>query len=336
MMLAGILAISIIVSEGPKFVAADAPSGAEFTLHRVVGNGEASHPVFSTVSRKGDTLSLVPTFPLSPGETYEARISVDGDVKERFEYRFQESSRPPPKLVRVLPDTGKVPANLLKFYLEFDQPVREGRTIFDQIHIVDEDGRKVYSPWRRQELWSEDGKRLTLWIHPGRIKQGVNLRQQLGPVLVPGKKYELLLDASIQSPEGKKLGKTVRHPFVATADNRSKLDILRWNIKPPVSGEGTLVIETDRALDPFLVERHLRIFHDDEQLDTSVKWSQSQTKFIFSSPQPWQAGSYRMEVDEYLEDLAGNTAVRVFDTDLELPTEEASPLARDFVISKQR
>jgi len=40
---------------------------------------------------------------------------------------------------------------------------------------------------------SGDAKRLSLWIHPGRIKNGVNLREELGPVLEPNRKYTLVL-----------------------------------------------------------------------------------------------------------------------------------------------
>ena len=45
----------------------------------------------------------------------------------------------------------------------------------------DDDG-----PFRETELWSEDGRRLTLWLHPGRQKTGVNLNTEIGPVLDPG------------------------------------------------------------------------------------------------------------------------------------------------------
>ena len=56
-------------------------------------------------------------------------------------------------------------------------------------------GIPVEEPFRETELWSDDGKRLTLWLHPGRQKTGVNLNMDLGPVLEPRRRYALEIAA---------------------------------------------------------------------------------------------------------------------------------------------
>ena len=65
------------------------------------------------------------------------------------------------------------------------------------LEILDEQGTLVEDPWRRTELWTADARRLSLWIHPGRIKNGVNLREELGPVLEPNKTYKLIIRAEV-------------------------------------------------------------------------------------------------------------------------------------------
>jgi hypothetical protein len=59
------------------------------------------------------------------------------------------------------------------------------------------DGKDIPDPWRRTELWNEDATRLTLWIHPGRVKEGVNLREEFGAVLDPERKTYYLYGSSV-------------------------------------------------------------------------------------------------------------------------------------------
>ena len=46
--------------------------------------------------------------------------------------------------------------------------------------------------------------------------------------------------------------------------------------------------------------------------------------------EPWQATEHTVRIDELLEDLAGNTPVRVFDTDLDKPTGPKAKLTLPF------
>ncbi len=345
--------VTVVDTKSPgevKFVVSEAPLGAELTLHRTTAAGSGNLPVFASVLYQGDTLTLTPTYSLSPGETYEARVTTsDGKISERKFYHHPAPEAAAPRVIRVLPDTGKVPANLLKFYLEFDQPMREGIEIFDKIHLIDlATHTEVDSPWRRQELWSPNGKRLTLWIHPGRIKQGVNLRTELGPVLFPDRKYELILDETIQTPDGRKLEKSFRHTFETTAEDRTLLDMSSWEILAPQTPRSPLVINTKKALDPWLATRHMVILHHGKEIPTTMTWDLSQTRFELISeqsnrvqsatqqgtiPSSWISGDYSIRIDEFLEDLAGNTALRVFDTDLSKDTPPKNPtLERDFTI----
>jgi hypothetical protein len=223
---------------------------------------------------------------------------------------------------RVLPNAAEVPANLLKFYVFFSAPVRQTDRIFDQMHLRGEDGKEVYDPWRRFHQWSDDGKRLTLWIHPGRIKQGVNLREEFGPVLAPGHKYKLVIDRTIEDLPGNELARPFEREFTATAELHERVDMNRWSLRAVV-GSHVLRFTTDRPMDGLLMQRFLRVR---DAVGNEVKGRLifgAQTCYEFHAEQPWRAETYTLESHELLEDLAGNTPVRVFDTDLTKP--EASP-----------
>jgi hypothetical protein len=89
-----------------------------------------------------------------------------------------------PSITAIHPGTDRLPANHLKFYLHFSQPMQQG--VFQRhCALLDQNGKPVVEPFRETELWSADRKRLTLWLHPGRQKTGVNLNDEFGPVLQP-------------------------------------------------------------------------------------------------------------------------------------------------------
>src|SRR5262249_6927483 len=145
--------------------------------------------------RRQGLLVFVPRYPLVPGRHYRASFRPDEGRALTVEYRVPPRPATPPAVVdRVYPTASELPANQLKFYIHFSRPMRETRDICNHFHLSGRDGEPVPDPWRRTELWSADGKRLTLWIHPGRIKQGVNLREEFEPVLSPGREYTLVID----------------------------------------------------------------------------------------------------------------------------------------------
>jgi len=312
--------------------AAAAPEGARLSLHLLEESGETGPAVFAEVEGAGDRLVLRPSIRLSPGEEYRALLrDREGAIIAQARYAVPGTKGAAPRVVEILPSCEAVPANLLKFYLTFDRPMREGREFFDQVEIVDEAGRVVAAPWRRQELWSVDSRRLTLWIHPGRVKQGVNLREEMGPVLEPGRKYELRLSSAIRDADGHRLGGDgFTRSFRTTAEVRRPIDVDLWRLDPPsVATRAPLVITTDRALDPHLFTRHVRIVREGKTIGRGdVEWDSEQQRFSWTPVEEWVAGEYILEAGEFLEDLAGNTPVRAFDTDLLAEPEESSSTSR--------
>jgi len=313
-------------------VATGAPAGSRLSLHRFIGETPGDE-MFSRIERGGNILRLTPTFSLSPDERYLLRlISKEGKILATRKVQIPGADKKRPKVLSVLPACRTVPANLLKFYIEFDQPMREGKSVFDHIAILDDQKKAVKSPWRRQEIWSEDTKRLTLWIHPGRVKQGVNLREELGPVLQRGKKYTLVISKDLQSQAGNNPVNDYRIGFETSEEHRQKIHPEKWKLRLPKTGSmASLEIQTLRALDPYLVRRHVEIFGlAGTKIETTLAWDKEQETFLFTPIEKWQSGNFRIEISKYLEDLAGNTPVRVFDTDLKAAKEVPAALELKF------
>ena len=195
--------------------------------------------------------------------------------------------------------------------------MRQGRDIFEHIQLVDDLGNVVPDPWRRTELWNVTGDRLTLWIHPGRIKQGVNLRDDYGPVLIPNRRYRLVVTARLRDLAGVPLAKPYVKEFLAAAEDHERPDVRRWQLNAVRNGtRDPLVAVLDEPLDRALLLRLVTVTQGAVRIAGSVSTADAETRWTFTPGQPWPDSQVMLKVSDRLEDLAGNTPARVFDTDL--------------------
>tara|TARA_R110002096_G_scaffold403766_4_gene601373 strand:- start:8212 stop:9258 length:1047 start_codon:yes stop_codon:yes gene_type:complete len=295
---------------------------ANLSIHRVEPKTEElGPPIFAEVKSEANRLRLKPRISLSGGAEYRAVLQLSNGKRIEAAYKVPRVEGTVPQVTRIEPGSGVVPANLLKFYVYFDQPMREGRAIFDHFHLVDDAGMEIEAPWRRQEIWDHEVKRLTLLIHPGRIKQGVNLREELGPVLKPGSQYRLVIDPDLRSARGVELGKLVTHEFATGPEIYQILDPATWELVVP--GTGTtepLSVRTDRPVDHAMAQWQLNVLSEDHApIRTTVVVNPQSGVIELVPADPWREADYFLEIGEWLEDLAGNTRLRVFDTDLSQP-----------------
>lgn len=285
--------------------------------------------------RRAGEVEFVPRYPLSPGQRYRARLT--GPAPAVAEYRVPDRpAREAATVEAIYPSADRLPANLLKFYIHFSRPMREGEAIFDRIRLVDDRGRAVGDPWRRVDLWTPDARRLTLYINPGRIKRGVNLREEFGPVLEPGRAYTLVLGAEIEDAQGQPLGRAVEKRFTAIAEDRERPSLESWKLEVPTAGsEKPLIVTFPESMDRWLVPKYLRVQDSEGRVlagksDVGIE----ERSWIFAPERPWAAGAYTLKADPFLEDLAGNTPARRFEEDAKAPTPQVSATARSFWIPK--
>jgi hypothetical protein len=246
-----------------------------------------------------------------------------------------------PRLDAIYPSGDTVPANHLKFYLHFSAPMREG-VFLEHCRLLDAGGKAVAEPFRETELWSEDHRRLTLWLHPGRQKTGVNLNEELGPVLQPGQSYTLVVSGAWPTADGTPLGAETKKTFRTTprviaqidpfsdqpatcCTQSSRLSLLtalkpatRWQIRPPASGTSApLEVHFPYPLDHALLLRCLRVVDDsDAAVAGSVATADNERTWRFTPTSAWRLAPYRVLVASILEDLAGNSLARPFEVDL--------------------
>ena len=315
--------------------AVDEALGRELlTLSLVEDDGRAATlPLFGSYSVRDGRLIFEPRFGLVRGSRYRAAAVSNQPGAATVDYVVPPvEAAPPTTVVDVKPVDDRVPANLLKFYIRFSRPMREGREVLERIRLFEVGGSELVAPWRDIELWNHDATRLTLFIHPGRIKQGVNLRDDFGPVLAPGKTYELVVGADLRDARGVELGKPWTKRFTAGEEVRSKIEVAKWRLSEVRKGtRDELVVDFDRPLDAALAERclHLRDSAGGD-LDGVWKVADDVRRATFTPRSSWRAEGFFVAVDPELEDRSGNTPTLVFDNDLEVVDVLPPVLMREF------
>ena len=338
---AAAVTIQFVPLEKPErvnVIASNAPPGSVLTLHLAGRKKEIAPPMFAKVVRSGDDLVLTPSFDLVAGNDYDARLRRPGaSTIQKRHHVPNPKIRRVPKILTIYPRAELVPANLLKFYLYFSEPMREGREIFDLIRLEDATGKAVHSPWRRQELWSDDARRLTLWIHPGRIKRGVNLREAFGPVLHPNAHYTLVIDSKMRSAAGVSLGSDHRLGFRTGPEDRERPKPKKWSIETAKANtRHPIRISAPDSLDHALLRRHQWIeTAGGQRVAGTFRIEKGEHAWWFQPRTPWKAGSHSLHVDQWLEDLAGNTPTRKFERDVNDPEPSQDVTKVGFVIRQR-
>lgn len=264
--------------------------------------------LFGSYSVDDGQLTFRPRYPLSPGVTYIANLK--GATIGRVS--IPKPAAQPTHVAAIYPSTPILPDNQLKLYLLFSAPMQGGEEIFSHIHLVDSSGKPAYLPFVSQELWNRDYTRLTLIFDPGRIKRGVKPNVDMGPVLVEGKHYTLIVDRDLKDGNGNPLAEEFRHDFAAGPAERRPVDPKAWKIYGAVAHSKTaLIIKFDRPMDYALLADSFQI----PGVAGKVTVASNETAWMFEPDQFWNVGEYKIVISTTLEDQAGNRIGRPFDVD---------------------
>ena len=289
-----------------------------------VFRGEAATPLFGSVSKENDSVRFTPSLPLVTGESYRVEFqSIDGTWStQRLRVELPDAVAPSVRIAPALPTD--LPANALKIYLHFSHPMEQG-VFLDRITLHRQDGRVVSGAFRETELWSPDGRRLTLWLHPGRQKNGVNLNVDEGPVLREGERHTLKIAASWRSAAGVPLGKETAIPVTATAPDHDCPNPRCWKLIAPQAGtRAALKLTFDEPLDPAMLRTALTIQKGTQSVSGAVQVAADAKAWSFTPFGAWQPGPHTIQIDPLLEDLAGNNLQHPFEVDRDLSPKPAA------------
>src|SRR5262249_16285899 len=135
------------------------------------------------------------------------------------EFSIPKSSASPTTVIQqIYPTANKLPENQFRFYIHFSAPMSRGEA-YQHIQLLTAAGKPVEQAFLElnEELWDPEMRRLTLLFHPGRVKKGLQPREELGPILEEGKSYTLVIDSKWTDAKGNPLKESFRKAFKVTA-----------------------------------------------------------------------------------------------------------------------
>lgn len=284
-------------------------------------------PIYGDYSLATDGLVFQPGFPLKAGLTYRAEFLpvhlprvFSGESRKQQLFSWPRSSAGPTATVTAVYPSGQVlPENLLKFYLHFSQPMSRGEA-YQRIHLLDPSGKPVSFPFLElaEELWDPQGTRFTLLFDPGRIKRGLKPREEVGPALIEGGSYTLVIDKDWQDASGQPLKAAFQKKFrVAPPDDRQP-DPQRWEMTAPAAAtQQALLVLFDEPLDHAMLQRVLGVVDPaGKSVPGRVQVDKQERRWSFYPAPAWQVGTYQLLVKSELEDRSGNSIGRPFEVDL--------------------
>ncbi|MFP6765537.1 MAG: hypothetical protein VB858_18055 [Planctomycetaceae bacterium] len=169
-----------------------------------------------------------------------------------------------------------------------------------------------------------------MWIHPGGIKQGVNLREEFGPVLQPQQKYQLVITQAVRGAAGRPLSQRYVKPFTTASADHTRPGPSRWKLDVPSSGTRDLLpIRFEKPLDQVLLQKMLKVQSGHRGVSGTIRFSAGGTMWSFIPQAVRDSPTCPLHVDGNLEDFAGNTLRRVFNTDLTTLTADSPQTHRN-------
>jgi hypothetical protein len=266
----------------------------------------------------GDDVCFVPRFPFLAGTVYE--VELDGTVVGTAAYAEHPVSPPTTEVVAIRPTALTVPRNLLRCYVEFSAPMREAGAA--HVRLIDDEGAPLVGALleTEYELWDPERRRLTVLLDPARIKRGLVPQQAIGYPLEEHTSVTLVVDADFPDASGRPLRAGARRTWTVVGDERSRVVPSSWLLTSGTIGTTEpLTVRFDRTLDHGLVARCLRVVSAAGAVVGSIEVGPGERSWTFTPAVPWRDAPHRLVVDPVLEDVAGNSVLRVFDRDLTNP-----------------
>jgi hypothetical protein len=288
-----------------------------FAVYAAVGDVP---PLLGTYSVQQGTLAFRPNFPISAGVRYRAVFHppAGAPVEKTFDGPPKETT-PITRVVQIYPSGDVLPSNQLRLYIYFSAPMSRG-VAAQYMHVLDEKGKVLQGMdsvfLRSQELWDPGFKRLTMTFDPGRIKRGLTSNQKIGPPIMEGKQYTIVIDREWPDARGVAMVEGFRKSFRGGPAQRTPPDPKQWRVTAPKAGTADpIVVSLPTPMNYPLLQRMLQISGPQGNVTGTVSIARQETEWRFTPREAWKAGDYHLNVNTGIEDLAGNHVGQPFDID---------------------
>ena len=214
-----------------------------------------------------------------------------------------------PQVVSISPAARSIPANTLRLYVTFDHPAR-GMVATRDLRLLDEAGRNIEGAFMDfgQDLWSPDGRRLTVLFDPGRVKRGVEGDGDSAAPLQVGHSFTVEVSGE-------------RFHYLVSPAVRTAINTQTWRLALPKAGSReTLTVTFDREMDAALLRDQLQVIDAQGRTQSGQATASADGRVWSWRPtRGWRTGAYRLVAGSGLEDVSGNRVGEALDHEVDSP-----------------
>lgn len=264
------------------------------------------------VSVPGGGLAYAPLFPLDSHTSYLLTIE-----NASFEHLIEGATTTgtPPAVTHVYPSRDTLPENLLRMYIQFSQPMKTTGNL-EQISIIDEDGREIVDAIFNNvyELWNADQTQLTLLFDPARVKTGLEAHDRYGRALRAGRSYTLQVEGLLDV-HGVEMASTFHKTIHVVGEDRVAPAVDLWTLEiPQAETRSAVIVHFPDVVDHLSLHSSIALTTaEGTSLQGKVRINAEETAWMFTPADPWEKGTYMLQVNARLEDPAGNNLNGLFD-----------------------
>lgn len=303
-----------IIYQDQKAAAIIFPTPTFDSLTITVSKEGSERGIIGTFTDKKDSTLFYPIIPFLAQQTYLVQCS--GQLIGTFTPSATQHSSP--TITAIYPSADSLPANLLKFFIRFSEPMSD-ISPYPYIHLLTAEGDTLSNIFLEQlpALWNSENDMLTIWLDPGRIKRELELNERFGNPLEEAKHYRLVIDGEISSRKGKAMGQSYVKAFFSTPADREKPSVDQWELGLPALGtKDPLYVHFYESMDYLSTFDRIEISCNQKIQKGKVSMKKQERVWIFYPLVAWESGTYTIIIDAVVEDIAGNNLQSVFDRDI--------------------
>jgi hypothetical protein len=197
------------------------------------------------------------------------------------------------------PSGATVPENLLRIELRFTAPLWHGLDM-EHVKLYDVNNNEITQAFLDLPLLSPDGKRVTILMHPGRVKSGVGANLAVGRALNAGSVVTLVVDDVA-------LAQPIRKTWEVAAFDADLPQPSRWTFAlPRQQSRDPIVLHLDGPISSSAESLIAIRAPNGERFAGTISLERGETLWRFVPEMPWTEGTYAIAIHPDIEDPAGN------------------------------
>ncbi|MEM6878434.1 MAG: Ig-like domain-containing protein [Bacteroidota bacterium] len=220
-----------------------------------------------------------------------------------------------PEVTHVYPSSDSLPTNLLRFYVQFSEPMKTVGNL-EKIRLIDQEGQTLENTIFNNvyELWDPSQQQLTIILDPARVKTGLDAHETLGRALEVGKTYRLVINGLENTNHHAQRVAFEKTFHTIPADTVSP-DIAKWQpFFPNAQSHDPISIHFSDIIDQHSLQTRIIVVDDHQQaIPGQVYLSDQERHWAFHPEQAWTSGQYHIYIHARLADPAGNNLNGLFD-----------------------